>query len=282
MRGCPYPCEFCSVSTANGKTFRFRPAEQVVAELETLGKLVLFADDNVMIRRAGSAELLERMIPLGKHWIGQCSLAAVEKLENVKLMAASGCKALFIGFESVDQHTVAATGKPQNRVERYRDLVERLRDHGIAVWGSFVFGFDTDDRSVFERTVETAIAMRMTMASFALLTPYPATPLYQRLQAEGRLTHPTWWLGQDHDQGSPYFVPARMSRTELREGWIRAWRDFYTYGSMWQRFTLGGAFNPLQWLGYWPINLMQRKLAVAKILGGVPRHRTKMSRVGPR
>ena len=280
MRGCPYPCEFCSVSTASGKTLRFRPTEHVIAELETLGKLVLFADDNVMIGRERAAELLRRMIPLRKHWIGQCSLAAVEKVENVELMARSGCKALFIGFESVDQHTVAHTHKPQNRVERYRELVDRLREHGIAVWGSFVFGFDTDEPSVFERTVEAAIEMRMTMASFALLTPYPGTALYQRLRSEGRLTDPTWWLGHDHDAGSPYYRPARMSREVLREGWARAWRDFYSYSSMWRRFTLEGAFNPIQWVGYWPLNLILRKLAVAKILGGVQRHRTKTADSG--
>src|SRR4029077_14505403 len=100
MRGCPYPCEFCSVSTANGTTMRFRPADEVLAELRTLGKLIMFADDNVMIHRKYSTDLFTRMAPLQKHWIGQCSLAAVKRLDNIQLMAASGCKALFIGFES--------------------------------------------------------------------------------------------------------------------------------------------------------------------------------------
>ncbi|NUO48630.1 MAG: radical SAM protein, partial [Polyangiaceae bacterium] len=95
MRGCPYPCEFCSVSTANGPTFRFRPADEVLAELKTLGKLILFADDNVMVHRQYSKELFTKMKGLDKHWIGQCSLAAVKRLENIKLMAESGCKALF-------------------------------------------------------------------------------------------------------------------------------------------------------------------------------------------
>lgn len=144
MRGCPYPCEFCSVSTANGKTFRFRPVDHVIEELRGLGKLIMFSDDNVMIHREYSAELFRRMAPLKKHWIGQCSLATVRKIDNVKLMADSGCKALFIGFESIDDSTLRHTAKPQNRPGEYREVVSMLHDHGISVWGSFVFGFDTD------------------------------------------------------------------------------------------------------------------------------------------
>src|SRR4051812_41465084 len=131
MRGCPYPCEFCSVSTANGTTMRFRPVDDVLAELKLLGKLIMFADDNVMIHRKYSGELFSRMRELDKHWIGQCSLAAVGRIENVKLMAESGCKALFIGFESIDDETLAFTGKRQNRPAKYKDVLDMLHDHGI-------------------------------------------------------------------------------------------------------------------------------------------------------
>ncbi len=274
MRGCPYPCEFCSVSTANGKTFRFRPVDDVIRELRGLDKLIMFADDNVMIHRAYSQELFERMAPLGKHWIGQCSLATVKRIENVALMAKSGCKALFIGFESIDDATVKHTGKRQNRPSAYREVVDMLHDHGISTWGSFVFGFDTDTPSVFDRTVEEAIAMKLTMASFALLTPYPGTPLYRRLRAEGRLTDPKWWLRADHDEGSPYYLPKQMTREQLREGWVKAWCDFYTFSSMWRRFTIRPASSWIQSLGYWPLNVMQNRLARWKIAGGRQRHRT--------
>jgi radical SAM superfamily enzyme YgiQ (UPF0313 family) len=265
MRGCPYPCEFCSVSTANGTTMRFRPADDVLAELTGLGKLILFADDNVMIHRAYSRDLFTRMVPLGKHWIGQCSLAAVRKLENVRLMAESGCKALFVGFESIDEETVRFTGKRQNRPSEYKATIDMLHDHGISVWGSFVFGFDTDDPEVFDRTVQFAVDMRLTMASFAVLTPYPGTALYRRLLAEGRLTDARWWLRSDHEGESPYYVPARMTREQLHEGWVRAWQRFYTYGSMWRRFTVGPQSSWIQSLGFWPLNLMQRRMAVGRI-----------------
>jgi radical SAM superfamily enzyme YgiQ (UPF0313 family) len=274
MRGCPYPCEFCSVSTANGTTMRFRPAGDVLAELRQLGKLILFADDNVMIHRKYSEELFRRMAPLGKHWVGQCSLAAVKRLDNVRLMAESGCKALFIGFESIDEETVRFTGKRQNRPSQYREVMDMLHEHGISTWGSFVFGFDTDDKEVFDRTVEFGIEMQLTMALFAILTPYPGTKLYRRLLAEGRLTDERWWLGGDHDAGSPYFRPARMTREELREGWIRAWQRFYSPRAIWQRWTVRSSSSWIQTLGYLPLNVMQNRLAHHKIAGGWQRFRT--------
>jgi radical SAM superfamily enzyme YgiQ (UPF0313 family) len=274
MRGCPYPCEFCSVSTANGKTFRFRPVDDVIRELRSLNRMIMFADDNVMIHREYSKELFDKMAPLKKHWIGQCSLATVKKIENVKLMAKSGCKALFIGFESIDDATVKFTGKRQNRPSSYRQVIDMLHDHGISVWGSFVFGFDTDTLSVFDRTVEEAIEMKLTMASFAILTPYPGTPLYKRLMSEGRLTDPKWWLATDHDEGSPYYVPRNMTRAQLKEGWVRAWKDFYTFSSMWRRYTLRKESSWMQSMGYWPINFMQNRLAHWKIDGGKQRHWT--------
>lgn len=274
MRGCPYPCEFCSVSTANGTTMRFRPVDEVLSELEQLGKLIMFGDDNVMIHRKYSAELFTRMAPLKKHWIGQCSLAAVKRLENVKLMAESGCKALFIGFESIDDTTLAFTGKRQNRPSQYREVMDMLHEHGISTWGSFVFGFDTDDPEVFDRTAEFGIEMKLTMALYAILTPYPGTRLYRRLKAEGRLTDERWWLGGDHDAGSPYFVPARMSRETLREGWMRAWKKFYSPRAIWDRWKVTANSSWIQTLGYLPLNLMQNRLVKHKILGGKQRFRS--------
>ncbi len=279
MRGCPYPCEFCSVSTANGPTFRFRPADEVAAELKTLGKLILFADDNVMVHRQYSKELFEKITPLNKHWVGQCSLAAVRRLENVKMMAESGCKALFIGFESIDEETVKFTGKRQNKPSQYKETMQMLHEHGISTWGSFVFGFDTDSPEVFDRTVEFGVEMQLTMALYAILTPYPGTNLYKRYLAEGRLTDPKWWLGRDHDAGSPYYIPSKMSREQLREGWVKAWTKFYSYSNMWKRFTVrppttdtpGSSW--LQAIGYWPLNFMQHQLAHYKIAGGQQRFR---------
>ncbi len=267
-RGCPFPCEFCSVSTYNGTTFRFRPVREVIDELERCGPRILFGDDNVMIHVKYSRELFEAMIPLKKHWVGQASLAALHKVENVEIMARSGCRALFIGFESVDDATVVNAGKRQNKPRKYVDIVRRLADHGIAVWGSFIFGLDDDRGESFDRTVDFCIESRLTMALFALLTPYPGTRLYKRLVAEGRLTKPRWWLSTDHDTDAPFYEPKHLSREQLREGWIRAWRAMYSYGSIARRFDGGLDRSWIQNLAYWPINLMMHELAERKIAGG--------------
>jgi radical SAM superfamily enzyme YgiQ (UPF0313 family) len=277
MRGCPYPCEFCSVSTANGNRLRLRPIDDVVTELGQLGRFIMFGDDNVLIHRRYARELLERLIPLNKQWIGQCSLGVLGSHDQVKLMAQSGCKGLFIGFESVDEVTVRRAGKRQNRPERYREIVEMLHEHGICTWGSFVFGFDTDNSEVFDRTVEFGIQAKLTMALFAILTPYPGTRLYHRLHAEGRLVDPQWWLRHDHDAGSPYFRPAQMTRAELRAGWVHAWKRFYSVRAIWDRWTLKRRSNWIQTLGYLPLNFMQNRLAHHKIVRGLQRFRSASS-----
>jgi radical SAM superfamily enzyme YgiQ (UPF0313 family) len=267
-RGCPFPCEFCSVSTYNGTTFRFRPVREVMVELEQCGPRILFGDDNVMIHVKYSKELFEAMVPLKKHWVGQASLAALHKVENIEVMARSGCKALFIGFESVDDATVNNAGKRQNKPRKYVDIVRKLADHGIAVWGSFIFGLDDDRGDSFDKTVEFCIDSRITMALFALLTPYPGTRLYKRLLAEDRLTKDRWWLSTDHDTDAPFYRPLHLSRDELRAGWIAAWRKMYSYGSIAKRYDFGMDRSWIQNVAYWPINLMMHELAERKIAGG--------------
>src|SRR5262245_12042064 len=210
------------------------------------------------------ARSLHAHIPLGKHWIGQCSLAAVRRLENVQLMAASGCKALFVGFESIDEETTRFTGKKQNRPSEYRDTVDMLREHGISVWGSFVFGFDTDDPEVFDRTVEFAIDMRLTMANFAMLCPYPGTALYRRLEAEGRLTDTRWWLREYHEEDGPHFLPKGLTREQLRAGWSRAASRFFSYRSMWRRWEVPRRSSWSQRVGFWPLNVMQHRVAQSR------------------
>jgi radical SAM superfamily enzyme YgiQ (UPF0313 family) len=267
-RGCPFPCEFCSVSTYNGNKFRFRPVPEVIAELENCGSRILFGDDNVMIHTKYSHELFEAMVPLGKHWVAQASLAALNKVDNIEVMARAGCRALFIGFESVADGAVRGAGKKQNKPHKYGEVVRCLADHGIAVWGSFIFGLDDDKPDAFERTVDFCVEAKVTMALFALLTPYPGTALYKRLRAEGRLTKDAWWLSTDHDTDAPFYKPAHMSREVLRDGWVRAWKSMYSLGSIRKRYDFGMRHSWIQNVAYWPLNLMMRELADKKIGGG--------------
>ena len=267
-RGCPFPCEFCSVSTYNGTKFRFRPVADVITELETCGPRILFGDDNVMIHTKYSHELFEAMVPLRKHWVGQASLAALHRVDNVDVMARSGCRALLIGFESVADDVVRAAGKKQNKPHKYREVVRCLSDHGIGVWGSFIFGLDDDSPDAFERTVAFCVEAKVTVAVFALLTPYPGTALYKRLKAEGRMTKDSWWLSSDHDTDAPFYRPATMSREVLRAGWVRAWRSMYSMSSIRRRYDFGVSHSWIQNVAYWPLNLLMHELAEKKIAGG--------------
>jgi radical SAM superfamily enzyme YgiQ (UPF0313 family) len=256
------------VSTYNGTTFRFRPVKEVIAELEVTGPRILFGDDNVMIHTKYSHELFEAMVPLKKHWVAQASLAALHRVENIEVMARAGCRALFIGFESVDDEAVRNAGKRQNKPRKYQEVMKMLADHGIAVWGSFIFGLDDDRGDSFKRTVDFCIESRITMALFALLTPYPGTALYKRLKQEARLTKDGWWLSEDHDTGAPFYAPKLMSREALREGWVRAWRDMYSYSSIYKRYDFAMDHSWIQNIAYWPINLMMHELAEKKIAKG--------------
>src|SRR5262249_7437906 len=254
---------------------RFRPTGEVCAEIRALPrpiglpkKLILFADDNVMIHERYSRELFEAMIPLRVHWIGQASLAGLHKVSNIALMARSGCRAVFIGFESIDNETVRGAGKKQNKPARYREIIDSLHAHGIAIWGSFVFGFDEDDEGVFERTVEFCIESQLTMALFAILTPYPGTMLYKRLLAEGRLVKDRWWLAQAHDRELPFFKPRGMSPERLHRGWMEAWQSFYSYSSIWRRFRADPRASWISLFGHFPLNLLMHELAERKIAGG--------------
>jgi len=142
-RGCPFLCEFCSVAPFFDRPPRLRDPADVAREIESLGRgLVMFADDNILGHGEHSRALVRALRPLKRRWIGQASLQGMQNQETLRLMAASGCHAVLVGFESVDRATLLACGKPQNSPQEYLDTVRRLHDHGIAVWAAFVFGFD--------------------------------------------------------------------------------------------------------------------------------------------
>jgi radical SAM superfamily enzyme YgiQ (UPF0313 family) len=194
----------------------------------------------------------------------------VDKLEDVellRLMAASGCRTLFIGFESLSRTSLQRCGKVHNDPSRYLEVVRRLRRHGIAVWGSFILGLDEDGPDVFERTLEFAVDARLFLASFSMQTPYPGTPLYDRLAAEGRLIRPRWWLdGQGAEP--PAYVPLGMSPEELHRGWRGLWKAFYSGRSIASRLSGAAGLSGFPMAAFLPMNLLQRSLVAHKVVGG--------------
>ena len=268
-RGCPYRCEFCSVRTFFGDTFRLRPLKDVVSEVKGMRhKLIMFNDDNIIGHPGYSRELFQAITPLKKKWMGQASLAGLRDEKTIRLMAQSGCIGLLIGFESIIEKNITSIGKFQNRPSHYMEVINSLHRNGIAIWASFIFGFDHDDPTVFERTVEFAIKAKIFSAVFAMLTPYPGTEFYNRMKAEGRLTDERWWLREDQQDRAPHFEPMGMNRRQLREGWKWAWREFYSPGSIIRRFQLEFPPTLVNRLIYFPFGFMQNRFMRKKILQG--------------
>ncbi|OGP55916.1 MAG: hypothetical protein A2Y65_04570 [Deltaproteobacteria bacterium RBG_13_52_11] len=268
-RGCPYLCEFCSARRFFGGTYRYRPLDAVIAEVRSLRhKVIMFADDNIVGHPRYSQQLIEALIPLRKWWIAQASLAGLDDEEKIKLMAKSGCKGVLIGFESISEENIKAARKYQNRPADYLKIVHNLHRHGIAVWASFMFGLDHDDKGIFERTVRFAIEAKFFSVVFAILTPYPGTALYERLKEEGRLTDERWWLLENQGASAPHFHPLGMTREELRQGWEWAWREYYSYAAILKRFQWEYPPTLVNKGIYFPFNLILRRFVRKKILGG--------------
>ena len=273
-RGCPFRCEFCSVQKFFGKTHRLRPVSDVVDEVRRLPhRLMMFNDDNIIGNPSYSRELLKALIPLKKKWFGQASLSGLKKIENVEALAKSGCQSLFIGFESLSKKNLVTSQKFQNDPSDYREIIESLHRHGIAICGAFIFGFDEDDPSVFEETVSFAIETKLFSAVFMILTPYPETDFYHRMKKEGRLVQDQWWLLEKPEDSAPYFLPRKMSAETLREGWKKAWKEFNSFPSIWKRFHWNCSPRLITQVGYFPFQLMQHRFTKKKILEGRRRFR---------
>jgi radical SAM superfamily enzyme YgiQ (UPF0313 family) len=220
--------------------------------------------------------LLKALIPLKKKWFGQASLSGLKKVENVELLAQSGCNSLFIGFESLSKKNLVTSQKFQNDPSEYRKIIESLHRYGIAICGSFVFGFDEDDPSVFEETVSFSIQTKLFSAVFMILTPYPETAFYHRVKNEGRLVQDQWWLLKSPEDSAPHFTPKKMSGETLREGWKRAWEEFYSFPSIWKRFHWDYSPTLINRFVYFPFQLMQHRFTKKKIIEGGRRYRTRL------
>jgi radical SAM superfamily enzyme YgiQ (UPF0313 family) len=275
-RGCPFRCEFCTVRKFFGETYRSRPISDVIEEARSLPhRWMMFNDDNIIGNPSYSKELFKALIPLKKKWFGQASLSGLKEIENVELLAKSGCNSLFIGFESLSKKNLMRSQKFQNDPSEYRKIIESLHQYGIAICGSFVFGFDEDDPSVFEETVSFAIQTKLFSAIFMILTPYPETAFYHRVKNEGRLGQDRWWFLEKPEDSAPYFLPMKMSPEELREGWKKAWKEFYSYHSIWKRFHWNYSPTLINRFVYFPFQLMQHRFTKKKIIEGRRRYRTR-------
>lgn len=234
-RGCPHKCEFCVVPTAWGGIYARRPIEDVIAELQTFeGKHALFIDLSPVEDVRYAKALYRAMAPLGIRWVGLATTKLAQDEELLRLAAASGCRGVLIGFESINQSTLNSANKHFHSAELYAEYVKRLHDHGIGIQGCFVFGFDDEDESIFERTVEFVDKAKIDLPRYAVATPFPGTPLYRRLESQGRLLHRDWSL---YDVEHVVFEPDKMSPERLQEGLQWSWEQSYSWGSFFHRLT---------------------------------------------
>mgnify|MGYP000480604317 CR=1 FL=1 len=235
-RGCPFQCSFCSVTAFFGHTYRLRPLEEVRREVEILlgqNDFIFFVDDNIIGNPAYARDLFSCLQGLKVKWVSHASLNIAENEELLTLAAKSGCHGLFIGFESLSEETLKSHRKTANRVSRYREQIGKIHDRGIGVEGSFIFGSDEEDSSVFGRVVDFCEETKIDAAVFAVLTPYPGTRIYDQYTQEGRIFSRDWDL---YDMDHVVFRPKRMTAEELQAGHDWANRRFYSYPSMLRRF----------------------------------------------
>jgi len=192
-RGCPYRCSFCSVSTINPK-YRRRPIDHVVAEIARLrGRTLFFIDDNLFIHREYTRELFRALAPLRKKWIGEASINIADDPELLDLAVASGMVGLLVGFESIEPGSIREMNKHRtNAADRYKAQIGALQARGVGVLAMFTFGFDHDTPEVFERTLAFCEEADLFGASFGILTPFPGTPTFEKLDREGRLRTRDW------------------------------------------------------------------------------------------
>lgn len=237
-RGCRFVCEFCSIHEFYGSQVRVRPAEQFRIELESLDnrRLLFIVDDNLFSTRADLDGLLDVLMPLRRRWACQISIDAAKDPVLLDRLAEAGCCYVLIGFESLEAENLRQMHKPWNRVSgEYRKVVRELHARGISVYGTFVFGYDHDTPDTIRRSLDFALEARLEIANFNPLTPTPGSGLYARLEAEGRLISPHWWIDPAYRYGDPIFAPRQISPTQLVEECFEAKRAFYAWSAIARR-----------------------------------------------
>ncbi len=226
-RGCPHHCDFCYKDAfyKGGLSFYTRTVDQALSEIASLpGRHLYFLDDHLFGSPRFAEGLFDGMRGMGRLWQAAGTVNTVLQPGLMEKAAACGLRSLFIGFETLSQGNLVEQHKSQNLHHDYATAIRRLYDLGIMVNASFVFGMDEDGPDVFSRTVEWAIHQGIETATFHILTPYPGTPLFNRLNAQNRILT---WDWDAYDTRHAVFQPAKMTPTELEAGYWRAYSEFY-------------------------------------------------------
>jgi radical SAM superfamily enzyme YgiQ (UPF0313 family) len=253
-RGCHQGCTFCAEPLMNGLKFRYRPVDEVIHEMENCGARTISINDADFFGTAERPkEVMRALKGRGIQWQAGVTSKLAQDDRMLELAAESGCTMLNIGFESISRATLKSVHKHVNRPETFAALVEKVHSYGIMVFGLFMCGFDGDDRSVFDETVNFNINAKYDACAYSVLTPYPGTLTWYEMKKANRIVSFDWSM---YDQGHVVYRPAQMSADELRIGQRGAYRSFYSTSSIASRFPLRGKRHRAQWLIY---NLFMRK-----------------------
>ena len=239
-RGCRYRCNFCASAAYFGSRHCCRPVGEVVEEIKSQKrKLLFFVDDNIVADFEKAKELCRALIPLKVKWVSQGSMDMLEDEELMALLVKSGCLGMVIGFESIREDNLGSMNKAANRsraMGKYAREIAELRRWGLQTWAAFTVGHDGDTLESIEETCRFAIESKFTFAAFNILMPYPNTPLYQKLKAQGRLLYDgKWWLHPDYRFNHAALAPIGMTPDELTRASFACRSRFNSIGSILSR-----------------------------------------------
>jgi radical SAM superfamily enzyme YgiQ (UPF0313 family) len=240
-RGCPHCCEFCAGSRLHGPGYRQKTVDQVLAEVRAIGEVwerpfLEFADDNLFVDRRWGRELLERLQPLKTRWFAETDISVADDLELLQALRPAGCYQLLIGLESLSRDNLAgieSTGWKADRLERYVEAVRTIQDAGVTVNACFIVGLDYDTPAVFDDIRRFVCQAEPLDIQVTVLTPFPGTPLFERLRREARLDEPPFW--HKCTLFDINYRPLGMTREQLRRGLYDLFRDLYNEGAFARR-----------------------------------------------
>jgi len=261
-RGCHLRCEFCAVQSYFANTQTRRPVDEIVDEIRRIKKpLLFFVDDNITSNMDQAKEFFRALIPLKVRWVSQASINAAHDEEFLHLIKASGCQGLLIGFETLNPENLRRMHKSFNLMKGgYEKALQNLRRHQIRLYATFILGYDEDNGDTLKETLAFAERHRFYIVAFNHLTPFPGTPLYTRLQTEGRLLYDRWWLHPEYRYGMVPFSPRGITAAQVKQRCIEARQRFYSFSSIWRRgldFKVN-ASDWFMWAHFFSINMLFR------------------------
>lgn len=261
-RGCHFRCEFCAIQSYFNSTQVRRPSHEILDEIKTLDKpLIFFVDDNITSNMKQAKAFFKDLAKLNIRWVSQASINAAHDEEFLQLIKASGCQGLLIGFESLNPENLRKMNKTFNTMKGgFEQALANLRKYGIRLYVTFILGYDDDDEAAIRRTVDFAMRHRFYMVAFNHLTPFPGTPLYQRLEDEGRLRFDKWWLDPNYRYGMVPFHTKGLSPERIQRLCVESRARFYSLPSILKRsldFQVNSS-NVFMWTKFFFINWLMR------------------------